>query len=132
MSVRDSIIVKEVTIYRDTIITVRIPGDTIELAQDIDSILEPLIAENKYAKAIAEVYKNKLRVTLIQKETEINFKLDSAFKQTEYWKERWLTNKQVVIKEVKYTSFLNKVFTPVGIMLVIFILVYIILKTLKK
>jgi hypothetical protein len=130
-SVHDSIIYRERTVYRDTIITIKIPADTVRITQDIDSLIRPLVAENKYAKAIAEVYKNKLRLTLVQKDSEITVKLDSARKQTEYWQERWRTDRQVVTVQVRHRTFIDKIFTPIGLLVVLVIMVYVVIKALK-
>jgi len=131
MTVKDSIIIKEVTIYRDTIITVHLPGDTVLITQDIDSLIQPLIAESKYARAIAEVYKNKLKLTLIQKESEITFKLDSAFKETKYWKEKWMNEKQVIVKETKYTPGIYKIALGGWIGIIILIVLFVLYKVFK-
>ena len=128
---KDSIIIREVTVYRDTIITVRLPGDTVMVEQDLDSLMAPLISENKYAKAIAEVYKNKLRVTLIQKESEISFKLDSAYKQTLYWKERWETDKQTIVNEVRYTPGIYKIALGGWIGIIFLLVLFILYKVFK-
>jgi hypothetical protein len=128
---RDSIVERIVTVYHDTIITVKLPADTVWKEVDLDSLLAPLVAENKYAKAVAEVYKNKLKLTLVQKDTEIAFKLDSARKETSYWKEKWETDKQTVTVETKYIPGVYRAAFWILLGEVLIIVLYILYKVFK-
>lgn len=75
---------RDTTIYRDTIIFVQIPGDTI-----IDSILIPVEVDVPYmelkravtyAEATAWIQNNRLGLRIIQYDTLFRFKLDSAIR----------------------------------------------------
>jgi|GEM_PF-4442597 hypothetical protein len=129
--IKDSVIVRVNTIYRDTVIFIKLPPDTIRVEQNIDSLMNPLIAESKYAKAVADIYKNRLRLTLTQFDTIIQFKLDSANRVTLFWKEMWETEKQTVIVKDRYTPVINKFFTPIGILVCVCILIFVLVKAIK-
>jgi hypothetical protein len=128
----DSIVYRQQVIYRALPVIIKLPPDTVSITADIDSLLNPLMVENKNSKAIAKVYKNRLRLILIQKSTEIKTVLDSASKETTYWREKYQTDKQMVIKEVRFIPWYCKFFTPFGIVALILLVLYITLKVIRK
>jgi hypothetical protein len=77
--------VESVVVYDDTIIYVRIPGDTTInevtiLMPSPRPKIEPVTAEVSLAWAEARVMEDKLRLTLVQKDSILEFKLDSAIR----------------------------------------------------
>jgi len=99
---RDSII------FRDTIISVFLPGDTIT---QIDSVIIPCPppppqfkpdtarAETSLAVALAWWDHPYIRLSLVQHDTTILVRLDSAIREAYYWKEQY--NTVIVPKEQK-------------------------------
>jgi len=83
-------------VYRDTVITVTIPGDTIV---QTDSVLIPCpppppqfipdTARAETSLAVARAWWDYpyIRLSLIQQDTTIEFRLDSAIHEAYYWKE---------------------------------------------
>ena len=86
-------VVTEHTVYRDTIIYRHLPGDTVfvDVPVYIDNgqpmTVEPARAETELAMAQSWVERGRLMLELQQKDSILQFKLDSAFrsnKQVEY------------------------------------------------
>jgi hypothetical protein len=82
--VHDTVTTKSI-IYKDTTVYVEIPGETV--IKEVPILLpmpmpeiEPVRAEVELAQAEAKLLKNKLRLTLIQKDSILEFKLDSAIR----------------------------------------------------
>jgi len=106
--------VRDSTVYKDTTIFVSIPGETI-----FDSILIPqkpgivhsdtLVIENTFARAEAYYRTPRIHLTLIQKDTTLAFRLDSAILESYKWKERYteILNKEVVT--IKYIPKIYKI-----------------------
>jgi hypothetical protein len=116
---KDSIINKEKIVIKDTTIIRTIPGDTVH---KIDTVIgnkgvvnsKKVFAETSLAKATAYVYKNKLYLELIQKDTTLEFKLDSAIKEATYWKEKYQNSSTVVTKETSKSPWYMKVLAWIG------------------
>ena len=88
--VRDSIA------YRDTTLIVTLPGET-----KIDSVIvhigpgvthsDTLVLETDFARAETYYRTPNVFLTLIQKDTTIYFRLDSALREAYYWREEYTT-----------------------------------------
>jgi hypothetical protein len=116
---KDSIVEKEKIVLKDTVVTRTIPGDTVH---QIDTVIsnkgivnsKKLYAETSLAKASAYVYKSKLYLELIQKDTTLEFKLDSVIQEATYWKEKYQNSSTVVIKETSKSPWYVKVLAWIG------------------
>lgn len=118
---KDSIIYKEKISYRDTTIFRYLPGDTVykETIVYVDKATglinsKKLFAFTSLAEASAWVYNSKLFLNLIQKDTTIEFRLDSAIKEASYWKEKYQNSNTVVTKEVTKSPWYMKVLAWIG------------------
>ena len=96
--IKDSIITKDTVIYRDKIVLFAIKGDTVfaEKKVPITVDISPVWAQNEYATASAWVQDSKLKLQLIQKDQVIKIIIDSAYKESKYWKEKYTNEKQVI------------------------------------
>ena len=121
VSVKDSIVYKEKIVYKDTTIFKYLPGDTVykntivyvdRLTGLVNS--KKLFAFTSLAEASAWVYNSKLFLNLIQKDTTIVVRLDSAIKEATYWKEKYQSNSSVVVKEVTKSPWYMKVLAWIG------------------
>jgi len=98
---------RDLLVYRDTVITVTLPGDTV---YSTDSVMIPCPppppqfipdtawAETSLATARAWWDHPFIRLSLIQKDTTITFRLDSAIREAYYWKEKYQSVTAVVTK----------------------------------
>ena len=118
---KDSIIYKELISYRDTTIFRYLPADTVykETIVYVDKVTglvnsKKLFAFTSLAEASAWVYNSKLFLNLIQKDTTIEFRLDSVIKEATYWKERYQNNSTVVTKETFKSPWYMKVLAWIG------------------
>ena len=118
---KDSLIYKEKIIYRDTTIYKYLPGDTVfettVVYVDKNTGLvnsKKLYTSTSLAEASAWVYNSKLFLNLIQKDTTIEFRLDSVIKEATYWKERYQNNSTVVTKETFKSPWYMKVLAWIG------------------
>lgn len=104
--ISDSVIINNtVSVYRDTTIFVRLPGETV-----YDSIKVPYalnfstpvnILETKYALSKAWIENSLLRHTLVQKQSEIPATIAGAIQNTVSTKERIIKVPYPVVKEVR-------------------------------
>lgn len=118
---KDSIIYRESISYRDTTIFKYLPGDTVfkNTIVYVDKVTglvnsKKLFAFTSLAEASAWVYNSKLFLNLIQKDTTIEIRLDSAIKEAIYWKEKYQSNNTVVVKEVTKSPWYMKVLAWIG------------------
>jgi len=131
--IKDSI--REVTIYRDTIIYLHLPADTI-LKTDTIIVkegylyIEPMYAETKLATASAWISYNKLNLLLTDKDTTIEVRLLNALKTSQFWEYKYKHEKEVV-KE-KYIPKFTKIMSKIGIALTLLIVAYIGFKMRNK
>ena len=125
-TVRDSVVLK------DTTIIVNIPGETIldsvpfPVYVDKDIVLDTVRTETDYAKAKAYYSNGMIHLELIQKETDIDIRLDNAIRENYHLKARIseISNSEVI--KVKYIPKLYKVaVTGWIIVLMAFILAFI-------
>ena len=90
--------------YRDTTIYKTIPGekviDTVYIKEIKPGVFtsDTTYAETSLAYAKAWVFRNKLSLELVQRDTTIEFRLENALRETEIWKEKYtkIVNKEVV------------------------------------
>ena len=133
---KDSIVYKEKVVIRDTTIFIKLPADTIkaEIEIPVTKILPPVTLETKYAKATASIdfLKGKIRLILVQKDAEIQLHIDSAKIETTYWKEKYQNDRIKEVVNVPFVPKYVKVFAYFGLVCLIFIIAYIVLKILKK
>lgn len=136
VEIKDSIVYKEKIIIRDTIVTIKLPADTIQTEVQIPVIrvLAPVTVESKYAKATASIdfVKEKIRLVLIQKDTEIQIRIDSAIREAKYWRDRYVKDHQKVIVNVPYTPKIMKWSAWFGWFCAVIILLYIAYRFLRR
>lgn len=118
---KDSIIYRESISYRDTTIFRYLPGDTVfkNTIVYVDKATglinsKKLLAFTSLAEASAWVYNSKLFLNLIQKDTTIEIRLDSAIKEANYWKEKYHNSSTVVTKETFKSLWYMKVLAWIG------------------
>ena len=125
---------KDSVIYRDTTIYIKIPG-----AVQVDSILIPCpsvqpgvfipdtaFLENQFSIARAWYRPPNIQLRLIQKDTTIAFRLDSAIREAHYWKEQYTQVTQTVTK--KHIPVLYKIALWAWIGAIIFVLALILIR----
>jgi len=114
----DSIIIKDTIIYKDRIVPLIIKGDTITVEKQVPGYIDisAIRVDNSYAYASAWVQNSKLKLSLIQKEQVINFRLDSADKISRHWQFQYIKEKESksqIIRE-KYVPKITKVLSWIG------------------
>jgi hypothetical protein len=116
---KDSIITRDTIIYRDRTIKINIPGDTVTVEKKVPykEDISPVWAQNDYATATAWVQNSKLKLQLIQREQVITAIIDSAYKETKHWKEKYQNEKQTIIVREKY---IPKIYKDALIICIIF------------
>ena len=94
---RDSIVYKDTTLY------LTIPGDTVWNTVEIPCpppppsyIPDTVIAETEYAHARAWLDHSFIMLVLIQKPTDLEWRLDSAIKESHHWKELYIKESAVI------------------------------------
>lgn len=134
-NVQDSIVTRDIIVYRDTTIFVPlpIPPDTVEKIVNVYHdkyriFSDTLIAETRFAKAMAWVYSNKLNCRLTDKDTGIWMKLDSAIIESQFYQELYHTELNKEVTEVKYIPKFYKFSLWWFIGTVMFIVIFIFLK----
>ena len=123
-------IFSDTTIYRDTILYDTIKGDTVysEILTEIpvEITTEMVSAETELAYASAYVFQSRLILTLIQKDSLLKFKLDSAI--TANKKTVIITEKIPYEVQLPPKPFYRIAFFITGILLLLVIILLIILK----
>jgi hypothetical protein len=75
-------VVQDTTIYRDTTFYAYLPGDTVYrdtvIEVPVELYVPPVKAETELARARAWIQNQKLQLLLIQKDSTLKFKIDSA------------------------------------------------------
>jgi hypothetical protein len=130
------------TIFRDTVIEIKIPGDTI-----VDSILVPcsvpegisldeyrVQAESElcFAQAWLDEYPTQMRMELIQKDMTITARLDSALREVRHWKTKYTEIKETLVKEVKHVPGFYKFALWWFVVSLFIMVVYVVIKAIKK
>ena len=75
-------VIKDTTIYRDTTVYVYLPGDTVYrdtvIEVPVGLYVPPVTAETELARARVWIQAQRLRLELVQKDSLLQFKIDSA------------------------------------------------------
>lgn len=114
VEIRDSIVHKTETVYRDTTVTVKIPGDTVVDSVeveipcpadiDVDADIPPspgvypnkLTVEGHLASAHSWIKQNRLFLELNEKDTLIEVRLKNVIREKEHWKERYQSKRETL------------------------------------
>ena len=130
-TVRDSLV------YKDKIVEVKIPGETI-----IDSVIIPCPpppptyiadtakAETEYARAFVWFSYPRIKLKLEQKASILEFKLDSAIKEAYQWRTKF-EQITVIPQPVKYVPTFYKYCLGFSIGIIIALILSIVLKFIK-
>lgn len=106
---QDSLVIKTIIVYRDTTIYVPVasPPDTVEKITKVTArhnkiYSDTIIAETRFAKAVAWVYSSKLNCRLTDKDTGVIVKLDSALVESKFYQELYHSELNREVKTIKY------------------------------
>jgi len=118
---KDSIVYKEKLVYKDTTIFKYLPGDTVfkDVIVYVDKSTglansKKIFAFTSLAEASAWVYNSRLFLNLIQKDTTIEIRLDSAIREASYWMEKYKSSSTVTTKETFKTPWYMKALALLG------------------
>lgn len=133
-NVKDSIIYKEKMVYRDTTIYVPLPRDTVFIGPPelVISVVNGNITMHKVCKtygiitACAWIENSQPYVYAHLNDTSYKVTIDSAIRSSEYWYERWRTEKTIV--EVKYIPSFYKFTMWFFIAVVVVVVGYVVIK----
>lgn len=132
---QDSIVMRDIIVYRDTTVYVPVasPPDTVEKVIKVTArhnkvYSDTIIAETRFAKAVAWVYSSKLNCRLTDKDTGVLVKLDSALVESKFYQELYHTELNREVKTVKYIPSFYRFCLWWFIGTVMFILIFIGLK----
>ena len=109
--VKDSIVTKTITEYKDSLIYLQLDPDTVTLIsthyisdpEDPELIyIDTIFTQNKFSEAFAWVDQSKLGLSLLQKDTTLQFRLDSAVRESTHWNELYHTELKKEVKVVRY------------------------------
>lgn len=125
-----TVIVRDSLVIRDTTLYIHIPGDTVRVQDTIkipcpppppSYIPDTVIAETKYARALAWLDFPRISLTLIQKPINLEWRLDSVIRKEYYWREMY----ELAVKEKKVIPPLYRVsfWLLTGIILTFFLLI---------
>jgi hypothetical protein len=99
----ETVVEKIITKYRDTTIYVELPAkeiiNTVYVPTPIDFKSDTVFAYGDYSSAKAWVARQKLQIKL-NEGGKLKVDLNNAIRETTYWKEKYLTDKQTVTVEV--------------------------------
>lgn len=105
-------LIRDSLIYRDTLILITVPGDTIKDTLYIK--IKPgyfhsdtLTLETEFAKASAFYRTPSINMTLIQKDATFTRKLDSVIREEWHWRNAYTTIKE---KEATITNVVPKIY----------------------
>jgi len=100
---KDSIIEREITVYVDTIIYVELPPkevtNTVYVPTPITFKSDTVFAVGDYSTAKAWIAKRELKLKL-NEGAKFKIELNKAIRESTYWKERYINDKQTEIVEV--------------------------------
>ena len=101
---KDSIINTTTTIYSDTLVYVHLPADTITNVVLVDNatIFRPSLLKLAYSQSEAYIHNKRLYHSLIQNDTLIAYRLENAIRITWERAEKYYTEKQTIVKEVRW------------------------------
>lgn len=109
--VHDSIVTESITVFRDSLIYVKLDPDTITLinhqyysdpASPELITIDTISTENKFSHAYAWVDRSTLGLSLFAKDTTLEFLLDDAVRETEHWKRLYHSELKKEVKMVRY------------------------------
>jgi len=110
--ITDSVVTETITKYKDSLIYYSLDPDTVTLFEYIYTVKDPLnpslididsiFAENEFSMAWSWVDQSYLGLSLIQKDTTLEFLLNDAVRETEHWKKLYHTELRKEVKVVKY------------------------------
>jgi hypothetical protein len=109
--VRDSVITNTITVFKDSLVSFRLPADTITIIRReyIRDPLDPSLisidtinAENDFSVALAWVHQSSLGLNLIQKDSTLWFLLDSAIRETAHFRELYHKEIHKQVESVRY------------------------------
>lgn len=135
---KDSI--RYVQSYRDTNIYYFILGDTIHDTTNIyisKGLVnsKPITLENKFSISNAYVKNSKLYLSLIAKDTTLQIRLDSAIRESKYYRfmyEKNINSKDTIVEVNKTPWYIKSLIVILILLLVYFILNYLKIKILGK
>lgn len=125
---KDSIIRTTNTVYRDTTITVTIPGDTVintEIVYIKNGLVfsKKLILNTSLARSESWVENSVLKGVLMQRDSVVDVRIDNAIRVTWERAERFFSEKQTVVVEKKFIPLFYKIMTLIaGLFIVYYIL----------
>ena len=141
---KEKIIIKDsihyVQSYRDTTIYYTIPGDTIHDTTNIyisKGLVnsKPITLENLFSISTAYVKNSKLYLSLIAKDTTIQIRLDSAIRESKYYRymyEKNISTKDTIVEVNKTPWYIKSLIFVLMLLLSYFILNYLKIKFLRK
>jgi len=130
-------IIKDSTVYVDSIVEVHLPADTVHVQGDVVYVpgkpmqITPRVlrAETEYSKSTAWIERARLNMELIDKDTTLLIRLDSLQKEVFHWRDKY-ENKTTVV-EVQKTPKFHLIMSYVGIGIVFVLIALIVLKSLS-
>ncbi len=133
IEIKDSIIEKTKIEYHDTIIEVLLPFDTAAFFKTLKPInnvvnLDTLTRESGIVGAQAWVNNNRMGVRGYIADSTLFYALDSARKEVHTWKEKYNTQKQTIVRRVKYVPMFYKLTAGFSILVLVNLLIYIIIR----
>ena len=141
---KEKIIIKDsihyVQSYRDTTIYYTIPGDTIHDTTNIyisKGLVnsKPITLENLFSISTSYVRDSKLYLSLIAKDTTLQIRLDSAIRESKYYRymyEKSINTKDTIVEVNKTPWYIKSLIFVLMLLLSYFILNYLKIKFLRK
>lgn len=123
---KDSIIRETKTIFRDTTITIHIPGetkfqtDTVYIKSGV-VYFKPSYLKTALAESHAYIQNNRLKHTLTQNDTIIRQRVDNAIRETWERAGRYFKGDEIRIVERKHIPLLFKILSAIGLAALIYL-----------
>ena len=110
--ISDSVVTKTITVYKDSLIPYKVDPDTVTLFKYIYTVKDPehpslididsISLENDFSLAWAWVDQSTLGLSLVQKDTTLEFLLDDAVRETKHWMKLYHSELRKEVKVVRY------------------------------
>lgn len=110
--ISDSVVTETITVYKDSLIPYKLDPDTVTLYEYIYKVKDPenpslididsISLENEFSLAWAWVDQSNLGLSLLQRDTTLEFLLDDAVRETKYWKTLYHSELRKEVKVVRY------------------------------
>ena len=110
--ISDSVVTETITVYKDSLIPYKVDPDTVTLFEYIYVVKDPsrpslididsIFAENEFSMAFSWVKQSTLGLSLIQKDTTLEFLLDDAVRETHDWTKLYHSELRKEVKVVRY------------------------------